>query len=71
MNPNNPADKAIAERINVKLAGTGSSVSYECGLWRVGYLDGSKPRLIDDLAALEAELEAELEALAPEESVKQ
>ena len=54
----NPENKALAERINAKLAGTGKSLAYNyaTGHWRVSYLDGSKPRLIDDLAALEAEL---------------
>ena len=77
MNANNPADKAIAERINAKLAGSGKGVAYECGLWRICDLEGSRPLLVDDLATLEAALEVGsladylAPALAPEEGAKQ
>jgi len=53
-----PDEQAIADRINRRLAGTGTSIAfdYPTGWWRLMDLEGGKPRLIDDLSALAVEL---------------
>jgi hypothetical protein len=53
-----PDEQAIADRINQRLAGTGTSVAfdYPTGWWRLTDLEGGKPRPIDDLTALAVEL---------------